>query len=66
MYFIIGWLAYLDGKAFGTDKGEEDDTYDGFEDHDDDESEDVEDDHTEGLGASAGPAWAGGGGGGEQ
>ena len=49
-------MAYLDGKAFGTDKGEEDDTYDGFEDHDDDESEDVEDDHTEGSGASAGPA----------
>ena len=54
MHFIIawGWSAYLDSEAFGTDKGEEDNAYNGFGDPDDDESEDVEDDHPEGAGAS--------------
>ena len=37
-------MAYLDNEAFGADKGEEDDAYDGFGDRDDEESEDVEDD----------------------
>ena len=40
-------LAYLDGEAFGADKGEEVDTYDGFKDHHDEECEDVEDDQAE-------------------
>ena len=56
LYFIIGWLAYLDVEAFGADKGEEDGAYNGFCDRDDEESEDVEDDQAEEAGATAGSA----------
>ena len=56
MYFIIGWLAYLEGEAFGTDKGEEYCIYYGFWDNDDKDSEDVEDDQAEEAVAAAGSA----------
>ena len=56
LYFIIGWLAYLDVEAFGADKGQEDGAYNGFWDRDDEESEDVEDDQAEEAGATAGSA----------
>ena len=57
----VGWLTgaipgSLDSEAFGTDKGEDNDTYNEFGDRDDDESEDVEDDRAQGAGASAGLA----------
>ena len=64
LYFIIGWLAYLDSEAFGTDKGNEDRAYCVFWDRDDEEPEDVEDDQAEEAGSAAGMAWAEGGGGG--
>ena len=60
MYFIIGWLAYLDSEALGaesaTDHGEEDNTYNGFGDHDNEESGKVGGDQAEGVDAAAGPA----------
>ena len=65
LYFIIGWLAYLDSEAFGTDKGNEDRAYCVFWDRDDEEPEDVEDDQAEEAGSAAGMACAEGGGGGE-
>ena len=55
MPLFTGWLAYLDKEAFGADKGEGDDAYDGFGDHYDEESEDVEDDHANGA-VAQGPA----------
>ena len=55
MYFIIGWLAYLDSEAFEADKGEKDhSTYNGFGNWDDKESEDIEDDQAEEASAAAG------------